>query len=89
MDNVLERLTEVLASIQNTQQQLLTQTHSQTTQLITKENLHPYEENSENFESYLQRLENHLALRGVDDSRPEKDKICVRILIGCLSPKVY
>ncbi|XP_031336315.1 uncharacterized protein LOC116165755 [Photinus pyralis] len=57
--------------------------------ISVKENLHPYDENHETFDCYLQRLDNHLQLKKIDDSTAERDKTYVQILISCLSPKIY
>lgn len=51
--------------------------------------MQPYEESNESFDSYLQRLDNHLELKGIHGSTPECNKVRIRILISCLSPKVY
>ena len=83
---VLEKLTDILVTMQGTQNQIL---QNQAVDYSLKDNLQPYDEINENFNSYIQRLENHLELRAVDDSTPGRNKICVQILIGCLSAKMF
>lgn len=52
-------------------------------------NLQSFDENNETFDTYLQRIENYLDLRGWSNKDAEGDKICVKILLNCLSPKLY
>lgn len=51
--------------------------------------LQSFDEDNETFDSYLQRIENYLDLRGWSNEDEEGDRICVKILLNCLSPKLY
>lgn len=62
LNEILSKITDVLTVIQSTQQSLLQQSKSAT--YISKEHLQPYDESNESFDCYLQRLDNHLKLRG-------------------------
>lgn len=86
VNEILTKLTDVLTAIQTTQQSLVQRSEST---YISKDHLQAYDESNESFDCYLQRLDNHLKLKRVDDTTPASDKICVQILIGCLSPKIY
>nr|XP_022906874.1 uncharacterized protein K02A2.6-like [Onthophagus taurus] len=84
LTNVLAQIADILKNVQATQNQII---ENKQTNYTGRDNLQPYDENNENFDSYLQRLDNHLQLRGVDKN--SQTKLCVQILIGCLSPKIY
>ncbi|KAL1447852.1 hypothetical protein WDU94_005574 [Cyamophila willieti] len=49
----------------------------------------PFDEANETFETYLERLENYLEMKGLDSSTSAGNKSCVQTLINCLSPKQY
>lgn len=78
--DILRQLTTALKSINDTQQLMFQQQNREHTP-ITRGNLHPYDENNESFDTCLQRLDNHLKLRGINDDKPHKDRLCVQILI--------
>ena len=83
MEEAVQQLTQVLTNIQTLQS---TKTNTADLKGIQ---LQMHDEENESFEMYLQRLENYLELRNLDDKTIENDKKCVQILINCLGPKYY
>ncbi|XP_031332347.1 uncharacterized protein K02A2.6-like [Photinus pyralis] len=93
MEQLIQNLTSVVQKMQETQLQILNQANPQQSH-FTKPDLHgvhlqPFDENNESFNTYIQRLENHLSLRGITDETPEADRKKVQIFLNYLGPKMY
>lgn len=51
--------------------------------------LQPYDETSETFETYMDRIDNYIELKNLSLETEDDGKKCVQILLNCLGPKLY
>lgn len=85
--HVLSKMMDTMTNLQEQQnklQQSLSNQGNTSTSTVSGITLQPYDEINESFDSYLQRLQNYITLKGVTNATTK-----LHIFLNCIGPKHY